>query len=111
MVCPALPTGKMTALDVPSCTALSLGRPDRIIVIDRELHSFYEFLKPRQESECGTLVVLLDRRQGDRRKMSQPGTLERRQGGRRAEPAGAAGALMAVLGFVVLHRDGDRYIP
>jgi len=97
-------------LDDRSSTALTRGRPDTIILIDRELGPFYEFLSPRQESTRGTLVVLLDRRGGDRRQTSQRVTLERRQEGRRAQPAEAC-ALMAVLGFAVLHRDGDRYVP
>ncbi len=97
------------ALDVPSSTALTLGRPDMIIVLDRQLQVLYEFLKPRQKSECGTL--LLDRRGGDRRQTNQPVTLERRRGWRRAQPAEAARALMAVLGFAVLHSDGARYVP
>ena len=98
------------ALDVPSSTALTLGRPDTIIVIDRELGPFYEFLKSRQESECGTLLVLLDRRGGARRQTSQPVTRERRHGWRRARPAEAARALMSMLGFALLHRDRDRYV-
>ena len=97
--------------DVPSSTALTLRRPAVIIVLDRQLQSLYEFLKPRQESEYGTLLVLLDRREGDRPQTGQPARLERRQGWRRAPPAEAACAVMAVLGFAVLHRDGDRYVP
>ena len=97
-------------MDVPCSKALTLGRPDVIIVIDRELRSLLEFLKSRQESESGTLVVLLDRRRDDRRQTRNPVTPERRQGWRRAQPAEAARALMAVLGFAVLHCDGDRYV-
>ena len=97
-------------LDVPCSNALTLGRPDVIIVIDRELRSLFEFLKSRQESESGTLVVLLDRRRDDRRQTRQPATRER-QGWRRAQPAEVVRALMVVPGFTVLHCDGDRYVP
>jgi hypothetical protein len=86
------------------------GRPETVIVVAPELAAFYESIKPRQEAEEGTLVVLLDRRQADRRQTAQPTASERRYGDRRTPPADAARALMAVLGFVILHRQGDRYI-
>ena len=98
-------------MHVSSSTALTSDRPDTIVVIDRELQSVCEFLKPRQESECRTLAILLDRRCGDRRQTSQPVRLDRRRGCRRAPLSEATRALIAVLGFAVLHRDGARYVP
>lgn len=88
-----------------------LGRPDTVIVVASELRSWYEFIKPRQESEYGSLVVLLDRRQGDRRRESAGVEEDRRQGDRRAPPSEAAQALLAVMGFAILHRTGEQYLP
>ncbi len=90
---------------------LAADQPTTIIVVDRRLLSFYEFLKPRQETTHGGLVVLLDRREGERRQEGAPTLPERRRVARRTTPADAARALMTVLGFAVLHRVGDRYLP
>lgn len=88
--------------------------PDTLIILSRDQAAFYEFLKPRQEARGGTLVIL-DRRQGERRRDGQgrgaaPAS-ERRRGDRRAPPPEAALALMSVLGFMILHREGDRWVP
>ncbi len=92
--------------------SLILSRPDTIIVIAPELAGFYEFVKPRQEAEYETIVVLLDRRQqADRRQMPREVPEDRRQLDRRAPSAEAARALTSVLGFAVLHRVGERYVP
>ena len=85
-----------------------LGRPDIIIVVAPELASFYDFVKTRQESEGESLVVLLDRREGERRHAAEAAERDRRAADRRAG-AEAARALLAVLGFAVLHRQGEQY--
>jgi hypothetical protein len=86
-----------------------LGRPDTIIVVAPELSGFYEFVKPRQEAEYGSLVVLLDRRQRERRQASTGLEPDRRRADRRAPPSEPARAQLAVLGFTVLHRVGEQY--
>ncbi len=88
-----------------------LGRPDTIIVVAPELASFYEFVKARQEAEYGSLVVLLDRRQGDRRQASRPEVESDRRRRERRTPADAARAQLSVLGFSILHRHGEQYTP
>jgi hypothetical protein len=56
--------------------------------------------------------VILDRREGERRKdCHSAATPDRRQGDRRAPTPEAALALMSVLGFMLLHKDGDRWVP
>ena len=87
-----------------------LGRPDTIIVVAPELASFYQFVKPRQEAEYGNLVVLLDGRHSDRRQASEQVGSGRRRRDRRA-PADAAQAQLSVLGFTILHRQGEQYSP
>jgi hypothetical protein len=86
-----------------------LGRPDTIIVVAHELAAFYEFVKGRQEAEYGSMVVLLDRRHGERRTAGPAVATDRRRRDRRATPDPAR-ALLSVLGFTVLHRDGERYV-
>jgi hypothetical protein len=88
-----------------------LGRPDTVIVVATELRSWYEFIKPRQESEYGTLVVLLDRRQGERRCERAEVDADRRHADRRTPPSDAAQAQLAVMGFAILHRTGEQYLP
>jgi hypothetical protein len=88
-----------------------LGRPDTVIVVAPELESWYEFIKPRQEAEYGTLVVLLDRRQRERRRVSAIVEADRRRVDRRTPPSDAARAQLAVMGFAILHRTGERYLP
>ena len=93
-----------------------LGRPDTIIVVAPDLAGFYEFLKPRQEGSYGTFVVLLDRRQGERRQSQprlalSPNLGERRRIDRRSSYSDAARAQLSVLGFTILHREGERYSP
>ena len=84
---------------------------DTIIVLARDQASFYEFVKPKQESG-GRTVVVLDRRGVERRSNGdRPAVPERRQGQRRAETPEAALALMSVLGFMILHKDGDHWVP
>jgi hypothetical protein len=92
---------------------------DTLIILSRDQASFFEFLRPRQEPGGRTLVIL-DRRQGDRRRdghgpasepASSPEGVERRQAERRQATPEAALALMSVLGFMILHRDGDRWVP
>lgn len=85
-----------------------LGRPDTIVVVAPDLVSFYEFVKPRQETEYGKLVVLLDQRQGERRQASGDVERERRRANRRGQ-IDAARAQLLVLGFMILHREGERY--
>jgi hypothetical protein len=93
-----------------------LGRPDKIIVVAPDLVSFYEFLKPRQEDLDDTFVVLLDRRQIDRRRLERrqefrPSSIDRRRQDRRSPTSDAARAQLSVLGFTILHREGERYTP
>jgi hypothetical protein len=86
-----------------------LGRPDTIIVVAPELVTFYEFVKPRQETEYGSLVVLLDRRQHERRQGGLDLEADRRHSDRRAPQSDSARAQLSVLGFTVLHRVGEQY--
>jgi hypothetical protein len=92
---------------------------DTLIILSRDQASFFEFVKDRQESG-GRTIVILDRRQGERRRnghgspsnpATNPNAPERRQSERRRETPEAALALMSVLGFMVLHRDGDDWVP
>jgi hypothetical protein len=84
---------------------------DTVIILSRDQASLYEFLKPRQGSG-GRTIVILDRREGERRKDCHgAATPDRRQGDRRAPTPEAALALMSVLGFMLLHKDGDRWVP
>ena len=84
---------------------------DTVIILSRDQASLYEFLKPRQGSG-GRTIVILDRREGERRKDGHgAATPDRRQGDRRAPTPEAALALMSVLGFMLLHKDGDRWVP
>jgi hypothetical protein len=85
-----------------------LGRPDTIIVVAPELASFYDFVKTRQQAEGERLIVLLDRRQRERRRAAEAAEHDRRAAERRAG-AEAARALLTVLGFAVLHRQGEQY--
>src|SRR5262245_27545490 len=89
-------------------SGMILGRPDTIIVVAPDLVTFYEFVKPRQEADYGNLVVLLDRRQHERRQTSVDLEPDRRCADRRAQ-SDSARAQLAVLGFTVLHRVGEQY--
>lgn len=82
------------------------GRPAPVIVLARDQAGLYEFLKERQEA-AGKGRVILDRRLADRRRTATPVTRERRREDRRAPVPDAARALMSVLGFAVLHPEGD----
>jgi len=87
------------------------GVADTLIVLAADQATFYHFVKGRQEAHGRTLVIL-DRRAGKRRQDGQPGRPtppERRQGERRTPTPEAALALMSVLGFMILHRSGDRW--
>ena len=81
---------------------------DTVIVVDGDQASFYEFVKPRQEARGHTLV-LLDRRHADRRRDAAKVPADRRRRDRRSGAPEAALALMSVLGFMVLHRDGGDW--
>ena len=92
---------------------------DTLIILSRDQASLFEFLKAHQES-AGRTIVILDRRDGERRRdghgspsnpVSNPAAPERRESDRRRETPEAALALMSVLGFMVLHRDGDHWVP
>jgi hypothetical protein len=85
------------------------GRPENIIVIARHLADFYEFVKPRQGARHSALAVVLDRREGERRRWTQATKTERRRSDRRSGHCDAARAQLAVLGFTVLHRVGGLY--
>ncbi len=84
---------------------------DTVIILSRDQASLYDFLKPRQEAG-GRTIVILDRREGERRRDGHgPVEDDRRQSDRRARTPEAALALMSVLGFMILHRDGDNWVP
>jgi hypothetical protein len=87
----------------------SPDRPETLVIVAPDLASFYEYVKPRQEAGGQSIVVLLDRRRGERRTDVREIAPDRRVADRRAQPAETARALMSVLGFTILHRDGDRY--
>jgi hypothetical protein len=80
---------------------------DTLIILSRDQASLFQFLKDRQESG--------DRRRDGHGSASDPATNpnvpERRRSDRRHETPEAALALMSVLGFMVLHRDGDDWVP
>jgi hypothetical protein len=84
---------------------------DTIIILARDQATFYDFLKPRQESAVPRTLVLLDRRVGERRQDGHGVQPDRRQSDRRTQTPEAALALMSVLGFMILHRDGDSWVP
>ena len=84
---------------------------ETVIVLARDQASFYEFLKLRQEQAGGTRVILDRREPAGSSNGSGPSP---RQTGRRAPERRAAApqdalALMSVLGFMVLHRQGERW--
>jgi hypothetical protein len=85
-------------------------RPDTIVVVAPELVSFYRFVKERQETDHGSLVVLLDRRHGERRTSPTGDVSGNRRRRDRRSASDPARALLSVLGFTVLHRDGERYV-
>ena len=76
-----------------------------LIIVSREHEEFYQGVKARQESN-GRDRVILDRRNGERRRAGAvPRRGERRNGSRRLPLSDAERALMNVLGFTVLHRE------
>jgi len=79
--------------------------PETIIILAPDQTSLYEHLRQAQEAP-GRTRVILDRRRGDGRGAGAHPPLERR-----APTPEAARALMSVLGFMVLHRRGDRWAP
>jgi len=84
---------------------------DTLIILARDQATFYDFLKPRQEAAVPRTVVLLDRRVGERRQDGDGVEPDRRRSDRRATTPEAALALMSVLGFMILHRDGENWAP
>ena len=84
----------------------SVSEVDILIVVAREQAGFYEFLKPRQEAQGRTAVLL------ERRTASSDGRLSRPVPNDRRVPVPAAAVvLMSVLGFMVLHRVGSHWLP
>jgi hypothetical protein len=81
---------------------------DTLIILGPDQATFYEFLKSRQGARGRTLVVL-DRRRRERRNGPGQASPDRRRRQRRAPVPEAALALMSVLGFMVLHRAGNRW--
>ena len=95
----------------PEPTTTTQADRDTVIVLARDQASFFEFVKPRQESG-GRTIVILDRREGERRRNGNGTAVpERRKADRRHETPEAAMALMSVLGFMILHKDGDHWAP
>ena len=91
---------------------------DTLIILARDQATFYDFLKPRQEAAAPGTMVILDRRGGERRGDGDGGgpersaaTSERRKDERRGPTPEAALALMSVLGFMILHRNGESWAP
>ena len=84
---------------------------DTVIVLAQDQASFYEFLKLRQEQAGGTRVILDRREPAGSSNGSGPSPRQtgRRAPERRAAAPQAALALMSVLGFMVLHRQGERW--
>lgn len=90
--------------------ATSVGA-DTVIILSRDQASFYEFVKAPQEAG-GRTIVVLDRREGERRRDGHgPAAPDRRRSDRRAPQPEAALALLSVLGFMILHRDGENWVP
>jgi hypothetical protein len=87
------------------------SQADTLIIFARDQATLYEFLKPRQEAAVPRTLVLLDRRVGERRQNGAGVTPDRRQSDRRSGTPEAALALMSVLGFMILHRDGEGWTP
>ena len=83
---------------------------DTVIVLARDQASLYDFLKPRQEAR-GQTVVILDRRSAPPREAERALAPAPAETERRTDTSSAALALMSVLGFMLLHRDGDRWVP
>jgi hypothetical protein len=81
---------------------------ETLIVLARDQASLYEFLKPRQDGVGHTLVIL-DRRERERRATAARPEAEQRNTQRRVPTPQAALALMSVLGFMVLHRAGESW--
>jgi hypothetical protein len=78
-----------------------------LIIVSRDHASLYHSLKPAQEAN-GRDRVLLDQRVGERRQSDRPAPgPERRRAERRVAVSDASMALMRVLGFAVVHTDGD----
>jgi hypothetical protein len=71
-----------------------------LIIVSREHEGLYKGLKARQEAN-GRDWVLLDRRNGERRRADASS----RDAERRLPLSDAERALMNVLGFTVLHRE------
>lgn len=88
----------------------SQEEPETLIIVTPEQASFYRHLKETQDGSACTRVIL-DRRRGERRVDGQPPAPDRRQSERRNPIPDAARALMSVLGFMVLHRRGNRWQP
>jgi hypothetical protein len=91
---------------------------DTLIILARDQATLYEFLKPRKEAATPGTVVILDRRGGERRGDGDGGaperpavTPDRQQNDRRGSTPEAALALMSVLGFMILHRNGENWTP
>ena len=83
---------------------------DTVIVLARDQASLYDFLKPRQEAR-GQTVVILDRRSAPPREAERAPAPAPAETERRTDTSSEALALMSVLGFMLLHRDGDRWVP
>lgn len=83
--------------------------PDTLIVLSPDQATLYEFVKARQEKGGATMVILDRRRTARRTRLAAP-VADRRRTDRRQGPPRSALALMSVLGFMILHRDGDRWV-
>jgi hypothetical protein len=77
-----------------------------LVIISRALTDLAEFLQRRQES-VGRGRVIVDRREGERRRAPRVVDQDRRQSDRRHPSPEACAALMRVLGFMVIPTAGS----
>ena len=72
------------------------------LIVARNQHALYEYLKNDFEDDPEVQVVM-DRRQGERRRQAEPWKAERRQTDRRVQPP--MDDKLAEIGFVVVRVD------
>jgi hypothetical protein len=76
-----------------------------LVIVSRTLSDLAAFLERRQKT-AGRGHVILDRRDGERRRAAHVVRQDRRQSDRRRAPSDPTEALMRVLGFTVVPTDG-----
>lgn len=73
-----------------------------ILVVARNQRSLYEYLKNDFAGDP-EVVVVMDRRQGERRRRADVSTAERRAGDRREQPA--LDDRLQAIGFAIVRKD------